>query len=712
MQFKSITVPTNIAPTPDDRLLMLDSASSDTIVTVPISMLPGNGVFGVTPEQYGALGDGIANDTQAFRDADTAAGLAGTAVLLGPKDYMFRNLFSTDSGGLPYYVPKASWFGVPGRTRVILGAPSVNVPQTPGGPLPNFAQRYFRFHESRTNPGRAARYGTVSPQTPIALLTAPQNASRSRLIVTDPTEYTNLGLAAGDNVHVAWGVCPFDSDDDLYRYDQVHPVGDVDPVNHHIYLSDAVDLALPAGIMFPGSPANVAVDWVAGLTIAVGDFIWQGNSLFQASTAGNTAGTGVADDSGVTWHRITMSQGARARLQDDRPTVQKALWLPQRLVWRDILFDTEPGVVGLQGLLDIKGAHDLLFQDIEVRGNIELFGSYVGEGSRRIVFRRVRNRSLPGLTGTAANRGGLKVYSSRQILFDDCEGVAGPWNSAAGDQGDLLNIESGAHVIVRNSRIQQRDQGSSYTNTFIQQGELEIDGGEYSSGSSDLRCGLYSAPFPWATQHLQQARRRNARITMNSSAAFRCATWSDTESHERVEDWFHPSNRFLINSGYATGAFIQARGVEFRPKGIVTLQASFVPAVSQVNTGLEFFPTDVPYGDIPNPRTASFIVLGAWAWWDTPGTVGDLDIRLKSRMSIGGTTERGVFSTVEATNRLLLAVSTPGRVEKWASDGGGHRMVQGAALYPDGVGEGLYLRYYSGTTPGPRWYIGVRALWA
>lgn len=87
--------------------------------------LPRIGAPGECPEDYGALGDGVTNDTVAIMAADTAARSRGTYVQFGPKTYR-GNL--TLKRGSDWRGAGFNANGVPGsRIRAISGTPAVRL---------------------------------------------------------------------------------------------------------------------------------------------------------------------------------------------------------------------------------------------------------------------------------------------------------------------------------------------------------------------------------------------------------------------------------------------------------------------------------------------------------------------------------------------------------------------------------------------------------
>ena len=604
----------------------------------------------------GADPTGVADSTQAFRDADAAAAAAGGSVYIPEGTYRLDGDFYNVNGS----GPEASWFGA-GMDKTILQF------QSPGG-----SPRYLVAGDNQLP--RPETLETISPTSPLAKL-ADQTSLVANVTLANPG-VDGSKFAAGDWVYISCGINIYDADDELWRYTFMTRIVDYDAGTGVANLADAPEEPLIDDGWAAGGTKDAAADWANSTGYTIGDYVYDATSLYEATSTGTSSGTGVADDVGVSWIRRTGSLNALRGLRDGSVVMQKAPDPRVFLTFKD--FTVEGANASNEGhtAIGFRTAYGCEINNVVIKGNIS-FACQVTETATNCKVRRLYDHS---------DRDGGQVsfwtYSARRTLVEACH-LRGATNGGSGDGKNVVRIESNARVDFRDTVFAVADRTSGGPRP------ISCDYGRFSAIGCEFQGSHQPVTHNSANDVIFPDREdlhrmmtvdafRNNIVDMTPSGFRR--TWPSRGPNQNMQ-MYSPGNTYRLRGGYDT-LYTQTDPIIFEPTRRVTVHASFVPAASQSNTVVTW---PVGVDGIMDMTDIRAVFLGAQVIWESPPASGTVDVEVKAKVA---SNERSLLSPITANNEIRVSDTSP-TAQRFDGQGSNSRLID------NGIAEEIFVNYDS-----------------
>lgn len=527
------------------------------------------------------------------------------------------------------------------------------------------------------------RVDNGSPTSDLALLNA-QTALGHLVDLNDPVTDASK-FAAGDYVFVSCGIDIYDADAELWRYSFTTRIVEINAGTGDIVLADPIEEELIDDGWAPASAKNTASDWANTTAYTTGDYVYgDTTALWQATSTGTSSGTGPADDTGVSWDKLTVDMGALKGARDGRPVIQIVPSPVVGLSVSDLTIEQINATPATMGL-DFRSTYGCRADNVWFKGLIDI-PMNVTESANNTRLIDVIDQAEKDAAGFQRS---LSVYTSRNTILSRCT----LWGSNATLTKFPIFIESNASVYLDHCRISQ-EQGENAWG-------INVSGGHISA----IGCAFYGVIAP---------------ITHNATAAvvtpdrpdlspiLDVRTWqgnfSDIEPENFRRMWskvnpaqnlqvFSPGNTFRIYNNFA-GAYSQTDPLMFRPTRLVPYTISFTPATGQAGTVITL-PT-APQDGIDDITDIKAVLLGIKVRWTTPAA-NNVDI---DPFIWDTTTLRRALSLAKAGNLVSVNSTTP-KAQKFDGAGNTQRLIENTV----GVGEQIRLLYDSGAAAGGTVYV-------
>jgi hypothetical protein len=257
----------------------------------------------VSVTDFGAKGDGITDDINAFNDCNTYCTTMNKVMFIPNGDYKLSQAF----------LPTCSMEGE-SRSGVKL-----NFYHASG-------ERSIRVYKIGARP---LKYAEPLSNAPVEMgeikraLLLDQPAFLNYVTCATPSDANQFSV--GDYVHIASGKDPFDADDSLSRYAMIWRIEEINTTTGKITLNGVIDEHLSDDGFNPTSKYYNPSNWANSTAYVIGDVVYQASSatnapsgVYECWSAGtsNSSGT-IADDTAVEnpkWKRIAYALGSFSRL--------------------------------------------------------------------------------------------------------------------------------------------------------------------------------------------------------------------------------------------------------------------------------------------------------------------------------------------------------------------------------------------------------------
>jgi hypothetical protein len=628
--------------------------------------------------RWGARPDGT-DCTAIWREADTWCAANDCTLYIPAGDWTFS---TTPSGtSAPYYTFKASWRGAGEKlTRLLITHSTSTVPfriGTPAG-LANFSRAQSRSQASPYNPVYAI--DDVPPGQGWVKMTT----------IADLTTAIAAGLAVGDLVHVAGGKNVQDADGNIWYYDQLHRIQEMDTVEGKVYFEDAIDYYLTSqGWDGAGAGKNLATDFADATLYATGAYVWYGLLLYKASVGGTSNNAVITDDTGVTWVQVSaaVSTAEKADGADWRPVLQKANSdAVQGLLFSDFTVDWSATTGSTMWALG--GAYGCKHERCTFAGGTV----YPIEASRHNLWRDCK-LIRGGLDGANAGRNPINNYNSRKNRFVDCI-LSGGNTGVVGVGNRVVKIEGHGEIILENCDVSHVAFTATHAYCSL------VDRGDFVARGCSLRG--FKEPFRFNIAKMAEEIRPYTADVKNS----RVHAYSKGFRHSLDDvlplSTFGTTNNYLIKEPYSSGTYIQADNFEFTPSRYAQIAWSFTPAVDQFQVAVAVPDATAALIGITDLNNCTMIFLGAELLWVTP-TANTITVRAQALEITTGSGVRNLLSDVDTGSHRLTVNSTTPRSKKSKGDGTSHRLLQAGIERPQII-------YSSGANAGGTLYVILHVL--
>ena len=582
---------------------------------------------------FGAVGDGSTNDRTAIE-----AGIAFAS------SYRFPLRFA----GKTYAVTGASGIAIPSNTR-IYGVEGETVIAFTG------TLSDTRFIQINSDPAKCPTLTEAAASYSGYDYAALNDQGAGLSYVTCVTAADAGDYDAGDFVFVACGIDPIDANDTLWRYQQVFKVTGSDAGTGKVWLDGVVTVAVSADGFADSAGANLAAAWANSTSYSSGDYALSNNAgsgsgtaVWRATSAGTSSGTGPANDTGVSWVKVTTEQEGLEGTRDTRPIIFKvpAEDAVENVYIQGIRIANRSAQLAVKAF-EVKSALNVTLTDTEIdRGDIQI-GYAANEATRRMKV--IRGKFTVSQSATGGQRGrAFSAYGAKEVLFDQCDFQCG----LNGYQGGF--IEGFADVTISNSVITSGYYSSgAATSKFVQSGpgSIALLNNKILGFGTPLRLQVDLTGFPTGTTLGRNMAKGN--LFQMAAQNFRGG------NNDRIIQ-FWPGNSFeiLSNSGDVEAS------IDLSDAEIVMASATFTPVNSGAGVITDFSVVG-PRGDM-YPAYGPAVFLGCQVYWASAPASQTFNARPEALEADGGARLLGASTS---TNNQVEVSDTAPFNEKFDFDG-------------------------------------------
>lgn len=590
-------------------------------------------------EWFGAVGDGSTNDRAAIE-----AGIAFASA------YRFPLRFA----GKTYAVAGSSGIAIPSNTR-IHGVEGETVIAFTG------ALSNTRFIQINSDPAKCPTLTEAAASYSGYDYAALSDQGAGLSYVTCATASDAGDYSAGDFVFVACGIDPIDANDTLWRYQQVFKVTGSDAGTGKVWLDGIVSSAVSADGFASGAGANLATAWANATPYSSGNYALSNNAgsgsgtaVWRATSAGTSSGTGPANDTGVSWVKVTTEQEGLEGTRDTRPIIFKvpAEDAVENVYIQGIRIANRSAQLAVKAF-EVKSALNVTLTDTEIdRGDIQI-GYAANEATRRMKL--IRGKFTVSQSATGGQRGrAFSAYGAKEVLFDQCDFQCG----LNGYQGGF--IEGFADVTISNSVITGGYYSSgAAASKFVQSGpgSITLLNNKILGFGTPLRLQVDLTGFPTGTT----LGRNTAKGNLFQMAA---ANFRGGNNDRLVQFWPGNSFEILSNSGDVEAC------IDLTDAEIVIASATFTPVNSGAGVITDFNIVG-PQGDM-YPAYGPAVFLGCQVYWADAPASQTLNARPEALEADGGT--RLLGASTSTANQVEVSDAAPFN-EKFTYDGTTNRTI-------------------------------------